>query len=309
MLLQRLLLARLILAGLCVVCGDLSVSADDRSQPQQLAHQLLYPAKMEDVPASLRPYVTKLLDARQGRIDPGNVKPSGVFARVVTRKYIIENGVLKKGGTLGSRPFVFVTLPEAIYGRSLLQVFSTIGYSADEVITGQLGVEKVAVIFRWENPIATHPGRDGHLPDEWQSHVYPATWDNLFALVERMVGDDHWHFVPEKNSLPTLMKLRLRSSRERQFVLGFPDAGKQRIKSSSYYALRDIKGADWEYRQFLERSMSLAEHFSGDGTSKATFSDPSRPVAGFPEFVGPNRELATLPQVAVVGLGALRITH
>jgi hypothetical protein len=282
--------------------------ADDKPQPKPPTRELLFPANAEDTPASLRPFVAKLLAADQAPVDAADVKPSGVFARVVTRKYVLENGALKKGGTLGTRPFIFATLPEALYGRSLLQVFSAIGYSADQVLTGELGEEKVVVVFRWEEKITIHPGRDGNLPETWQTCVCPATWDNIFSLVDNMANDKDWNYVREETKPPVLTKLQLRSPKEGQFLLGFPDAGKHRIKSSTYYSLRDAKGADWEYRQFLDRSMGVAEHFTGDGTSKPTITGSGKPPVGFPEFVGPNREVTALPEVAVVGLGALRVT-
>jgi hypothetical protein len=122
-----------------------------------------------------------------------------------------------------------------------------------------------------------------------------------------MASDPQWNYVRMANQPAELTKLALGSAKERQFLLGYPDAGKQRIKLSSYYALRETKGADWEYRQFLERSMSVAEHFSGDGTSKPTIVGQVKPPLGFPEFLGPNREVRLLPEVAIIGLGALRI--
>ncbi len=283
--------------------------ADDKLQQKPTARQLLYPARRADVPRSLQPFVDKLLAPEQGPLKADGVKPTGVFARVGTRKYILDGNALKKGGTLGTRPFVFTTIPEALYGRSLLQVFSTIGYSADEVLTGQLGEEKVVILFQWEKDVILHLGRDGKLPEVWQRAVYPTTWDNLFSLVEKMAGDKDWHDIKEEGKPPVPSRLQLRSPAERHFLLGFPDAGKQRLKSSSYYALRDIKGADWEYRQILERSMSAAEHFSGDGTSKPTLMGQGEPPAGFPEFLGPNRELSALPEIAVIGLGKLRVAE
>ena len=47
----------------------------------------------------------------------------------------------------------------------------------------------------------------------------------------------------------------------------------------------------------------------GDGTSLRTFTGPGRPPRGFPESLGPNRELTKLPHLAVIGLGALRVSE
>jgi hypothetical protein len=298
----------LVLAVVCVlVAGCRGERTAVAPRPGAHARPLLYPAKLRDVPEGLRPVVGRLLDPAQPTVAAADARPAGVFARVASRKYIIEGGGLKGGGTLGGRPFVFVTPPETLYGRSLLQVFSAIGYAADEVLTGQLGEEKVAVVFRWGDVVATHPGRDGKLPDAWADAVYPATWENLTALVERMAADPKWHALDDAGGPPTPMRLRLRSERERQFVLGFPESGLRRVRSTPYTALRDVGGADWEYRQVLERAMSASEHYTGDGTSRPTINGGGRRPAGFPEFLGPNRPLAELPEVAVIGLGAIKV--
>jgi hypothetical protein len=288
------------------VATTASVRADEKPQ---FKRELLFPAKADDVPASLKPFVAKLMSTEQKPVEASTVIRGEVFARLVTKKHILDSGALKKSGTLGSKPFVCTTLPEALYGRSLLEVFSTIGYAADDVLTGQLEEEKVVVLFRWDKNVVVHSAQDGALPDSWQTAVYPATWDNIFSLVDKMAGDREWSYVREVNEPAVFTKLQLRSEKERHFLVGFPDAGKLRIKSASYYALRDSKGADWEYRQFLEHSMSLAEHFSGDGATKPTIVGQAKPPAGFPEFIGPNRLVVELPEVAVIGLGALRVVE
>jgi hypothetical protein len=55
--------------------------------------------------------------------------------------------------------------------------------------------------------------------------------------------------------------------------------------------------------------MAAAEHFTGDGTSKPTLIGLGKPARGYPEFLGPNRQLAALPELAVIDLGALRIAE
>jgi hypothetical protein len=294
------------LAAAALVVGQ-GTTREVQKPAKVAGRKLLYPSRAEDVPESLRPFVTRLLDPKQGTVDAADAKPSGVFARVVTRKYVLDGKGLKKGGMLGTGPFVFVTLPEALYDRSLLQVFSMIGYRAEDVLTAECGQEKVIVVFRWEKDVLLHPGRDGRLPEAWHRATYSTTWDNLFALVEKMASDRDRHYIKEKGKPRCFSKLEFRSAKEVAFVLGYPDAGKKRIKGSSYYALREVKGADWEYRKFLKRAMGAAEHFSGDGRSKPTILYKGKLPKGFPEFIGPNREVTALPEVAVIGLGALRI--
>ena len=117
----------------------------------------------------------------------GDRDRDGVFARVVDKKYVMGADGLLDAGTLGGRPFVFVTLPETFYSRTPLQMFSAIGYSAEDVLTGQLGKDKVRIVFRWEGTVVTHPGRAGVLPAAWDRAVSPATWDNLFAQGCRII--------------------------------------------------------------------------------------------------------------------------
>jgi hypothetical protein len=250
--------------------------------------------------------VARLLSADQKPADTVACKPTGVFARVVSRKHVTLKDGRAPVGFLGVRPFVFVTLPEALDGRSLLDVFSAIGYGADDVLAGQLGEEKVALVFRWNDPTVLHPGRAGELPEQWQTAVYPATWDNLFALVERMAGDKDWHSVGAKGGPPDFTRVGFASDRERSFVSGFSEAGKARVRAASYHALRETRGADWEYRDFLGRALGASEHFTGDGATKPTFAAGGKP-AGFPEYLGPNRPLAEIKELAVIGLGAVRI--
>jgi hypothetical protein len=165
------------------------------------------------------------------------------------------------------------------------------------------------VVFQWEDAVVLHQGRDGKLPSAWHSAVYSPTWDNLFSLVERMAADPCWHVVQAEGKPRIRTKLRLRSVREVFFLRGYPESGRKRIKSCPYSVLRDVGGADWEYRSILRRSMSAGEFFTGDGTSKRTFAGRGASPPGFPEFVGPNRELTSLPKIAVVSLGALRVSE
>jgi hypothetical protein len=304
---RKLLLGSLVLLAL-LPAGLAGPLTWEKPAGKPNTRRLLYPANEDRVPAALRPFVRRLLAADQGQVEPADAKPAGVFVRVVTRKYVLDGEKLKEGGTLGINPFVFVALPESLYGRSLLQVFSVIGYPADDVLTDQLGKEKVAVVFRWEDKVVLHPGRDGKLPEAWPSAVYPTTWDNVFALVQKLAGDPRWHVIQDQSQPLVRTRLRVGSPREVLFLRSYPDAGYKRIKSCPYATLRRVGGADWEYRSILDRSLSLNECFTGDGTSMRTFTGPGKRPPGFPEFLGPNRELTALPEVAVIGLGALRVS-
>jgi len=107
------------------------------------------------------------------------------------------------------------------------------------------------------------------------------------------------------------MRLFFQSETEKQFVLSFPEAGKARIRTTDYAVLRETGGADWVYRELLEDKLSLFEHFRGNGRTLNELKDPlgKRPETGLREFVGPNQTLAELVEIAVVSLGALRVTE
>ncbi len=289
----------------------LAVSASltaDRPSARSTARKLLYPADLAGVPAALRPHVGKLLDPDQARVEPADAKAGDVFLRVVSRQYALAGNRLNERGWLGAAPFVFLAPPESLYGRSLLEVFSTIGYSAETVLTTQLGIEKVAIVFRYGREVQLCQRRDGKLPADPDAAVYPTTWDNVFSLLERLAGDRKKHLIVHaKSDRFTPALLRLGSPREPAFVAGFPREGKDRIKHRPYAALRLAGGADWTYRQILEHSLGMTEPFRGDGATQRTFVAPGKEARGFPEFLGPNRELTRLPEVAVIRLGCLKV--
>jgi hypothetical protein len=288
------------------------LTAQQPGQPKPASPRtLLFPADKAKVPPALAPIVTELLSPARKPVDPNDARPAGVFVRVVARDHILDGAMLKDGGWLGARPFTFLALPEALYMDRLLDVFANIGYGADDIFRVSLKqTETVAVVFRYGPGVPLHEGRDGKLAADWTGAVYPSTWDNVFALVDRMASEADWHKICA-DSAPafTPAKLVLHSAKERYFVMGFPDAGKLRIKATPYAALRDLGGADWVYRAFLERTLSVSPHFTGDGTSRpmSLITPPKAP--GFPEFLGPNRPLKSLPAVAVIGLGCIKIVE
>lgn len=232
------------------------------------------------------------------------------YARIAPREYVIAKpGALADNAVLGTKPYVFMTTPEGLYGKNLLQLYLDIGYEAEDILQWQRDVPMVAVIFRYEDDIARHPGRDGNLPAEhWDRHVYVPTWDNIFPLFEKLTAkadiapDQTGHFAP--------WRFFFHSEAEKGFVLGFPEAGKARIRATDYAVLRETGGADWVYRKLLEDKLSLFEHFRGNGRTLNELKDPmgERPDTGLYEFVGPNQRLAELPEIAAVSLGALRVT-
>jgi hypothetical protein len=226
------------------------------------------------------------------------------FVRITARRHILtENNDLQDNAILGTKPFVFVTTPESVYSRSLLEIYEDIGYGATDIIRWQRNEDMVAIVFRYleENPISEV--RDGQLPNDWDKKVYIPTWDNVFALFSRLANSATTE--PTKQEEIPYEKTFFKSDAERAFVWGFPGEGKQRIKTTGYAGLKAIGGADWEYRKLLENKLSIFEHFQGNGRTHNEVLN--QPEAGLIEFVGPNQKIKALPKVAIIHLGQLTI--
>jgi hypothetical protein len=136
----------------------------------------------------------------------------------------------------------------------------------------------------------------------------------MFVLFERLA--ENATIDPQKRGEFTPERTFFRSGAEKMFVLGFPERGKERIKKASkaspgpgYAELKAIGGADWVYRSLLESKLSVFEHFRGNGRTHNEVLDPEGldPEAGLIEFVGPNRKIKDLPEVAIIHLGRLAI--
>ncbi|MCE9562977.1 MAG: hypothetical protein K8U57_13115 [Planctomycetes bacterium] len=283
-------------------------STEPANKSKTTSRKLLYPANLRDVSPALKPHVERLLAVDQKPIEPNDAKASGVYLRIISRQYAFENGKPKTGGWIGTRPFVFLTIPETAYGRDLLGTLAAIGYDLEDILETEKGAEKVAVVFTYPDKVKASDVKDGALPEDWDQRVYPATWDNIFTLADRMTTDkERWVALRPDGDGFLPAKFQLRSDREVSFIRGFPDEGKRRVKMTDYAALREIGGADWAYRQLIERLFGASEHYRGDGRTKLTLAGKRKPRAGFLEFLGPNTELKDLPVLAIVGLGTLRV--
>jgi hypothetical protein len=304
------------LLGIVCLCGVSFAPLLTATAPQgEAAHptrRLLYPQDAADLKPALKEAVAELLTKRKEVPDPEQVSAAGVrvFVRVLPLKHVVDEKTsgLKDGARLGARPFVFLTTPEALYGKSLAGSFAAIGYSAEEAFLKNGGEKMAAVVFKYPGGFPVHPEGECLPEDGWDNRVYPATWDNLFCLTERMVrsGRSVVGLVAREDAPK---KLSLRSEADKAFVLGYPKAGKDRLRRASYASLKGVGGADWEYRQLLERCWSASEHFRGDGRTKLTYGSPSGSQKGFPEFVGPNLALSDTGTLAVIYLGTLKISE
>lgn len=269
---------------------------------------ILYPPAPEgtllEIASSVRNTATPKLPPE------ANLQSSGYFVRIAPLQYILSaDRKLLTSAILGTKPFVFLATPEGIYGKQLLEIYLDIGYEAEDIIHWQRDVEMAAIIFKYQAPVTLSPVSDGKLPEKWQQFIYTTTWDNVFALFPALAADAP--IQPDAKGEYMPKQLFFRSAAEKQFVLGFPEAGKQRIRSVEYNTLKYTGGSDWVYRELLEKKLSIFEHFRGTGRTINEIIDPrgQQSLSGILEFVAPNANLNDLAEIAVVSLGKLTITE
>jgi len=271
--------------------------------------ELLYPNKMEDLRPELREIVRQMRDTGTAPIDYdrlGESRQPTYFARIGEKQRTVAQSpqgyTLNDTARLGGKPFVFVTTPESLYGRSLLKIYEDIGYEAEDIVSSQRAKDQVAIIFRLPAEISLSSVKDGKLPTAWHEQVYSPTWDNMFSLFSRLVESGGIWEKPQAAEDTNVQN--------RAFVLNFPEEGKLRIKETDYACLRAVGGADWKYRSLLESQLSVFEHFRGTGLTQNEVTDPTGKLGhGLPEFVVPNRRpLKDFSELAVVDLGQLIIT-
>ncbi len=251
----------------------------------------------------------KIRDLATPPVDYAQLTRKGeVFVRIAPRKVVLsEAGELNATAVLGTKPYVFITTPESIYGKPLLDIYLDIGYEAEEVLRWQRDEDMVAIVFRFPDSVKVSEVRDGALPEDWNSYVYAPTWDNVFVLFDRLAAkagiepDRKGEFAPQNTFF--------RSTAERDFVREFPDDARARVKSTPYATLRALQGDDWRYRDLLEKKLSVFEHFRGNGRTLNELVDPTgtQLETGLLEFVGPNQKLADLKDLVMVHLGKLGV--
>jgi hypothetical protein len=230
------------------------------------------------------------------------------FVRLVPRDRVLDaSGRLIVDNYLGTKQFVFASTPESVKGKSLLEIYLDIGYEATDVFRAQLNREMVLVLFRPPADIGIWAGRDGEPPAQWQDKIYVPTWNNVFALFERMAADAT--IEPDRQGEFAPTGTFFRSESDRRFVLSYPSSGKSRIRATRYEILLGFGGADCTYRRLLERKLSLFRHFKGDGRThnEVLFRSGFVENTGLLEFLVPNRRLGELEQLYVVSIGGLRL--
>ncbi len=255
--------------------------------------------------------VKNIRNAQRDKI-PADQLPSasGYFVRIAPRRRVltVDNKILDTAVLAApSKPFVFLTTPESIFGKSLLEIYEDIGYEAEGIIRDQRNEEMVAILFRYPNNISLSNVKDGNLDSDWSNRIYETTWDNMLSLFPNLVEDNQSDLcrqgeVPSRRiCLPKL---------DADFILSFPAEGKLRVKTARYRLLQGIGGSDWKYRKLLEDTLSVFEHFRGDSRTENELLElrdqPDTP-AQLREVVGPNTKINRLAEIAVIDLGRLTI--
>jgi hypothetical protein len=267
---------------------------------------LLYPKSLS---GPIKELAKIIRNPRSDKV-PSNQLPQAdrYFVRIAPRDAVLtSDNKLKKPPKVAvlaapAKPFVFLTTPESIYGRSLLEIYEDIGYEAESIIRESRNQDMVAILFRYPKEVSVSTLRHGNLPDDWSRWIYPTTWDNVFSLFSRLVQDEgscNKDDVPAKRiCLPNVQAAS---------VLGFPPESKDRLRTTKYAVLKATGGSDWEYRDLLESKLSVFEHFRGNGETQNEVFDPDAKQPGLLELIGPNMKIEDLPEVAIIHLGKLLI--
>jgi len=286
-----------ILCSLLLLLSGFLVAVQAQERPLLYRKSLSGPIQ-ELVKTIRNPHSTKVPSKQ---LPPAN----RYFVRIAPRNAILtSDDKLKKEPApvlaAPAKPFVFLTTPESIYGRSLLEIYEDIGYEAESIIRDSRNQDMVAILFRYPNDISVSPLRDGNLPDDWSKWIYPTTWDNVFSLFSRLVQDER---SCNKDDMPA--KRICLPNMQAAFVFGFPPEGKQRVRTTTYPVLKATGGSDWEYRTLLESKLSIFEHFRGNGETQNEVFDPDAQQPGLLELIGPNMKIEDLQEVAIIHLGKL----
>lgn len=293
------ILLKLCSSLMILLCLAGSICAQERSVPV---------SKISS--AEMREYVNKIRNPRTEKVPVEQLPPpSGYFVRIAPRRRVLTpDKKIDAGAVLAApqKPFVFLTTPESIFGKTLLEIYEDIGYEAESIIRDP-GEDMVAVVFRYENDVTVSTVQDGNLENDWSTKIYETTWDNLMSLFPRLVQDQQSDSC-QKPDVPS--KRICLPKPDADFVLSFPAEGKLRVKTTKYRMLQGTGGSDWKYRKLLEDTLSVFEHFRGDGRTENELLEvrdkPDTP-AGLREVVGPNIHINRLAEVAVIELGRLKI--
>jgi hypothetical protein len=295
-----LMLRKLLLVPLC--CALLFTSLDASAEgPMPFPQRHVLGGKIKTT--EFQSIVQRICDPTTQMIPDTELKISNYFIRLTLRKYAVaEDGQINPDTHLGGKPYVFFTVPQAAYGRSLYGIYSDIGYDAEAIIA-ERSERTVALVIRYRDDIKLSERIDGNLDKEsYRSFVYVPTWKNAFALFARLAGE-----TTPADSDP-LKYLSFNDDGDRDLARYFPPGRRARVATLPYQLLRAAGGPDWQYRSLLETKLGLNSHFRGVGITENTLS-PADSRKGLPEFVGPNLRLRELEEYAVIDLGRLEFVE
>ena len=211
---------------------------------------------------SSSPQMQKLVDVLR---DPHSAQvplnqlplPDRYFVRITERRFVLTgDNKLTKDAVLGgpSRPFAFLTTPEGFFGKSLLEIYSDIGYEAEQMIAQQRDKDMVVVLFRYPDNIDVSAVTNGKLGVDWRNRVYPTTCENMFSLLTRLVQDER---SPACKEVQVPAQNICLPANDRAFVLRFPLGGKRQLQRKTYPVLQATGGLLWRYRSLLENKLSM----------------------------------------------------
>ena len=259
----------------------------------------------------MRLLVQNISNLQHDQIPADKLPPaSRYFVRIAPRNRVLtaDNKILESAVLAApSKPFVFLTTPEGIFGKSLLEIYEDIGYEAESIIRDQPDQAMVAILFRYPDNITLSNVQNGNLDSDWSNRIYETTWDNMLSLFPQLVQDNQSGLCLKPENPATRICL---PKPDADFVLSFPAEGKLQVKTARYRSLQGIGGSDWKYRRLLEDTLSVFEHFRGDGRTENELLElrdkPDTP-AQLREVVGPNMKVNRLAEVAVIDLGSMTI--
>lgn len=254
--------------------------------------------------------VSAICDPGTEMVPDAELERSEIYFRLTERRFVLDaQGKVKEDAFLGGTPYVFLTVPQAGFGRSLYGIYSDLGYDAEGILK-QRGVEMVALVIRYQPEIRYLGEKKGGGPlagADFKKYVYTPTWANAFALFARLAGETA-PASPSGKSAYNPLVMQFDNEAQRELARFFPAERRSHLTLLPYNLLRAAGGPDWEYRQLLESKMSMNSHFRGVGLTENTLS-PADNRQGLPEFVGPNRQFKELQDYAVIGIGRMEFTE
>jgi hypothetical protein len=242
--------------------------------------QLVFP---HQAPPDVEAAVKSILQQQKSGTIPGT---PNIFVRIGRLDAFFQDGQIRADELLAvpngwPPPVVFLTIPEGIAGFTVDKVLLRVGYTPAEIPAVLHGGQAAAIIFRYTDAVQSLAAWDGDFSSDVLKRVVRATWKNLFRTFKDIADSQQTplHFEAD----------------DRQFVASFPSSGQLRLMAASYSHVKAEGGADWRYRDLLQRLLWVTPNFLGTGWAANGNGGP-----GAPEYLGPNASLSSLAAAAIV---------